>query len=35
MMHLSYGARRKGLLVQVRHVSQILDRAYGAAAEAG
>jgi glycolate oxidase iron-sulfur subunit len=30
MMHLSYGARRKGLPVQVRHVSQILDQAYAA-----
>ena len=30
MMHLSYGARRKGLSVQVRHVSQILDQAYAA-----
>ena len=35
MMHLSYGARRKGLPVQVRHVSQILDQAYAAAAKAG
>jgi len=33
IMHLSYGARRKGLAVQVRHVSQILDQAYAAAAE--
>ena len=31
MMHLSYGARRKGLPVQVRHVSQILDQACTAA----
>lgn len=31
MMHLGYGARRKGLPVQVRHVSQILDQAYAAA----
>jgi glycolate oxidase iron-sulfur subunit len=30
MMHLSYGARRKGLPVRVRHVSQILDQAYTA-----
>ncbi len=30
MMHLDYGARRKGLKVQVRHVSQILDEAYAA-----
>jgi glycolate oxidase iron-sulfur subunit len=35
MMHLSYGARRKGLPVQVRHVSQILDQAYAAATKAG
>jgi glycolate oxidase iron-sulfur subunit len=35
MMHLSYGARRKGLPVQVRHVSQILDQAYAAVAKAG
>jgi glycolate oxidase iron-sulfur subunit len=27
MMHLDYGARRKGLSVTVRHVSQLLDRA--------
>jgi glycolate oxidase iron-sulfur subunit len=31
MMHLSYGARKKGLPIQVRHVSQILDQAYAAA----
>jgi len=31
MMHLSYGARKKGLAVQVRHVSQVLDEAYAAA----
>ena len=31
MMHLGYGARRKGLEVRVRHVSQILDEAYAAA----
>jgi glycolate oxidase iron-sulfur subunit len=30
MMHLSYGARKKGLPIQVRHVSQILDQAYAA-----
>ena len=30
MMHLGYGARKKGLAVQVRHVSQILDEAYAA-----
>ena len=35
MMHLGYGARRKGLPVEVRHVSQILDQAYAAAAKAG
>jgi len=34
MMHLSYGARRNGLPVQVRHVSQILDQAYAAANKA-
>ena len=34
MMHLAYGARRKGLPVQVRHVSQILDQAYEAAGTA-
>jgi len=27
MMHLAYGARRRGLAVQVRHLSQILDQA--------
>jgi glycolate oxidase iron-sulfur subunit len=27
MMHLAYGARRRGLNVQVRHVSQLLDAA--------
>jgi glycolate oxidase iron-sulfur subunit len=31
MMHLGYGARRKGLPIAVRHVSQILDQAYAAA----
>jgi len=29
MMHLAYGVRRRGLPVQVRHVSQVLDQAYG------
>jgi glycolate oxidase iron-sulfur subunit len=33
MMHLTYGARRKGLPVQVQHVSQLLDRAYTAAGQ--
>jgi glycolate oxidase iron-sulfur subunit len=28
MMHLSYGVRRHGLPVQVKHVSQVLDEAY-------
>jgi glycolate oxidase iron-sulfur subunit len=27
MMHLAYGARRRGLPIQVRHVSQLLDAA--------
>ena len=31
MMHLSYGARKKGLTVQVRHLSQLLDQAYAGA----
>ena len=31
MMHLSYGVRKKGLAVQVRHVSQLLDQAYATA----
>ena len=31
MMHLGYGARRKGLPIQVRHVSQLLDQASAAA----
>jgi glycolate oxidase iron-sulfur subunit len=31
MMHLSYGARKKGLAVQVRHVSQLVDQAQTAA----
>ena len=30
MMHLSYGVRRTGLAVRVRHVSEILDQAYAA-----
>ncbi len=32
MMHLAYGARRRGLPVQVRHLSQLLDEAYAASA---
>jgi len=32
MMHLGYGVRRRGLPVQVRHVSQVLDDAAGGAA---
>ncbi len=32
MMHLAYGVRRRGLPVQVRHVSQVLDEAYGGTA---
>jgi glycolate oxidase iron-sulfur subunit len=31
MMHLGYGARKHGLAVRVRHISQVLDDAYGAA----
>jgi glycolate oxidase iron-sulfur subunit len=31
MMHLSWGARRRGLPVAVRHVSQVLDEATGGA----
>ncbi len=31
MMHLAYGVRQKGLSVQVRHVSQLLDQAFAAA----
>ncbi len=31
MMHLSYGARKQGLAVEVKHVSQLLDRAYAGA----
>jgi glycolate oxidase iron-sulfur subunit len=30
MMHLGYGARKKGMAVRVRHVSQVLDEAYAA-----
>ncbi|HSB81831.1 MAG TPA: (Fe-S)-binding protein [Candidatus Methylomirabilis sp.] len=30
MMHLAYGVKRRGLPVQVRHVSQLLDQAYAA-----
>lgn len=30
MMHLAYGVRRRGLPVEVRHVSQLLDQAYTA-----
>ena len=30
MMHLGYGARQKGLPIQVRHVSQLLDEASAA-----
>ena len=32
MMHLAYGVRRRGLPVEVRHVSQLLDAAMGGAA---
>ncbi len=32
MMHLAYGVRRRGLPVQVRHLSQLLDQAYAARA---
>jgi glycolate oxidase iron-sulfur subunit len=32
MMHLAYGVRRRGLPVQVRHLSQILDQASAARA---
>lgn len=32
MMHLAYGVRRRGLPVQVRHLSQLLDQAYEARA---
>jgi glycolate oxidase iron-sulfur subunit len=28
MMHLAYGVRRRGLPIQVRHLSQLLDQAY-------
>ena len=31
MMHLGYGARKNGLELEVRHVSQVLDDAYEAA----
>ena len=31
MMHLGYGVRRRGLAVQVKHVSQLLDQAYAGA----
>lgn len=31
MMHLGYGARKQGLPIKVRHVSQVLDDAYKAA----
>jgi len=30
MMHLAYGVKRRGMPVQVRHLSQILDQAYAA-----
>jgi glycolate oxidase iron-sulfur subunit len=30
MLHLHYGVRRRGLAVEVRHVSQLLDEAYAA-----
>ena len=33
MMHLGYGARKKGLPVKVRHLSQVLDDAYAAEAK--
>jgi len=32
MMHLQYGVRQRGLPVEVRHLSQILDQAYAARA---
>ena len=32
MMHLAYGVKRRGLPVQVRHLSQLLDQAYAARA---
>jgi glycolate oxidase iron-sulfur subunit len=32
MMHLAYGVRRRGLPVQVRHLSQLLDQASAARA---
>ncbi len=31
MMHLGYGVRKKGLPIEVKHISQILDQAYGPA----
>ena len=31
MMHLGYGVRRRGLPIEVRHVSQVLDEAQSAA----
>jgi len=31
MMHLAYGVRRRGLPIQVRHISQLLDQAAAAA----
>lgn len=31
MMHLSFGVRRRGLPIEVRHVSQVLDEATGGA----
>ncbi len=34
MMHLGYGARRRSLPVQVKHVSQLLDQAYEVAGSA-
>jgi glycolate oxidase iron-sulfur subunit len=34
MMHLACGVRRRGLPVEVRHVSQLLDQAYAAGARA-
>jgi len=32
MMHLAYGVRRRGLPIQVRHLSQLLDEAHAASA---
>jgi glycolate oxidase iron-sulfur subunit len=34
MMHLRYGVRRRGLPMQVKHVSQLLDQAYTGAGSA-